>query len=351
MMTRNCGYLWCYEKEMCACDEILKMKSDSFQVDMEPFSHLTNKVDGALSSRFNLPKSWSRKGEEKKMSNPRIEIERDAIFSPKGTTDQPQSGHHQIIITTGPAAAIGTPTKSTLVGKRSSSFKQTSIINPKRVLFFFATFRAGLELHMLFIRELVGWVSPVAILLCFSKAEESEVSIDESMLLLGVYGEASRRDNTRGRHHGLTQQKRQEIKEAFELFDTDGSGTIDAKELNVAMRALGFEMTEEQINQMIADVDKDGSGAIDFDEFVYMMTAKIGERDSKQELTKAFQIIDQDKNGKISVSDIKNIAKELGEHFTDAEINEMVEEADRDRDGEVSVDEFMRMMKRTSYGY
>lgn len=47
---------------------------------------------------------------------------------------------------------------------------------------------------------------------------------------------------------------------------------------------------------MIADVDKDGSGAIDFDEFVYMMTAKIGERDSKQELTKAFQIIDQDKN-------------------------------------------------------
>lgn len=92
-------------------------------------------------------------------------------------------------------------------------------------------------------------------------------------------------------------------------------------------RALGFEMTEEvllfvlfsfffplrfvvyyysfdnlmclvlkQINKMIADVDKDGSGAIDFDEFVHMMTAKIGERDTKEELTKAFQIIDLDKN-------------------------------------------------------
>ncbi|MFS7938509.1 putative EF-hand domain-containing protein [Helianthus anomalus] len=85
---------------------------------------------------------------------------------------------------------------------------------------------------------------------------------------------------------------------------------------------------------MIADVDKDGSGA------------KIGERDSKQELTKAFQIIDQHKN-----SHIKNIAKELGEHFTYAEINEMVEEANRDRAGEVSEDEFMRMIKRTSYGY
>ncbi|KAL7231809.1 hypothetical protein ACSBR2_009943 [Camellia fascicularis] len=166
-----------------------------------------------------------------------------------------------------------------------------------------------------------------------------------------LYRVASRKEKPRGRHHGLTQQKRQEIKEAFELFDTDGSGTIDAKELNVAMRALGFEMTGEQIDQMIADVDKDGSGAIDFDEFVHMMTAKIGERDSKEELTKAFHIIDQDKNGKISASDIQQIAKELGENFSDREIQEMIEEADRDRDGEVTVDDFMRMMRRTSYGY
>lgn len=110
-------------------------------------------------------------------------------------------------------------------------------------------------------------------------------------------------------------------------------------------------MNDEQIHQMIADVDKDGSGAIDFDEFVYMMTAKIGERDSKDELMKAFQVIDQDKNGKISAADIQRIAKDLGERFTDRDIQEMVEEADRDRDGEVNFEEFMRMMKRTSYGY
>ncbi|THG05254.1 hypothetical protein TEA_023808 [Camellia sinensis var. sinensis] len=155
--------------------------------------------------------------------------------------------------------------------------------------------------------------------------------------IVSVYGGASRKEKPRGRHHGLTQQKRQEIKEAFELFDTDGSGTIDAKELNVAMRALGFEMTEEQINQMIADVDKDGSGAIDFDEFVHMMTAKIGERDTKEELMKAFHIIDQDKNGTISATDIQRIAKELGESFTDKEIQEMIEEADRDREDVVFI--------------
>ncbi|XP_016515545.2 putative calcium-binding protein CML13 isoform X1 [Nicotiana tabacum] len=146
-----------------------------------------------------------------------------------------------------------------------------------------------------------------------------------------LYRGASRREKPRGRNQGLTQQKRQEIREAFELFDTDNSGTIDAKELNVAMRALGFEATEEEINRMIAEVDKDGSGAIDFDEFVHMMTAKFGERDTKEELKKAFDVIDQDKNGKISFADIQRIADELGERFTDREIQEMIEAADQDR--------------------
>ncbi|CAI0553594.1 unnamed protein product, partial [Linum tenue] len=67
-----------------------------------------------------------------------------------------------------------------------------------------------------------------------------------SEAMSNLYRGVSRKDKPRSRHHGgLTQQKKQEIKEAFDLFDTDGSGTIDAKELNVAMRALGFEMTEE----------------------------------------------------------------------------------------------------------
>ena len=61
----------------------------------------------------------------------------------------------------------------------------------------------------------------------------------------------------------LTDEQKQEIKEAFDLFDTDGSGSIDSKELKVAMRALGFEPKKEEIQKMISDVDDDGSGTIE----------------------------------------------------------------------------------------
>ncbi|XP_073123112.1 probable calcium-binding protein CML13 isoform X2 [Henckelia pumila] len=160
----------------------------------------------------------------------------------------------------------------------------------------------------------------------------------------------SRKDKLRGSHHGVTPQRIEEIKKAFVNVDTDGSGSIDAKELNVAMRDLGFEMSEEETNKIITEVDKDGSGAIEFDEFFHMMTSLYMERDIKEELMKVFHIIDRDKNGKISFADIQRIGGELNVKFTENEIQGMIDEADRDRDGEVSAEEFMRIMKRTSYG-
>lgn len=146
----------------------------------------------------------------------------------------------------------------------------------------------------------------------------------------------------------LTEEQKQEIKEAFDLFDTDGSGTIDAKELKVAMRALGFEPKKEEIRKMIQDVDKDGSGVIDFPEFLDMMTAKMAERDPREEMLKAFRLFDDDETGKISFKNLKRVAKELGENMTDEEIQEMIDEADRDGDGEISEEEFMRIMKKTN---
>ena len=40
----------------------------------------------------------------------------------------------------------------------------------------------------------------------------------------------------------LAEEQKQEIKEAFELFDTDKDSAIDYHELKVAMRALGFDV-------------------------------------------------------------------------------------------------------------
>ena len=146
----------------------------------------------------------------------------------------------------------------------------------------------------------------------------------------------------------LTEEQKQEIHEAFDLFDTDGSGTIDAKELKVAMRALGFEPSKDEIKRLISEVDKDGSGTVNYNEFLVMMTTKMSERDSREEMIKAFRLFDDDETGKISFRNLKRVAMELGETITDEELQEMIDEADRDGDGEVSQYEFIRVMEKTN---
>ncbi len=102
---------------------------------------------------------------------------------------------------------------------------------------------------------------------------------------------------TRGRYErpGLTEDEIEEIKEAFDLFDTDGSGTIDPKELKAAMQSLGFEAKNQTIFQMISDLDKNSSGSIDFEygqawtihrEFLNMMTARMSDKDTREDINK-----------------------------------------------------------------
>ena len=49
-----------------------------------------------------------------------------------------------------------------------------------------------------------------------------------------------------------------EIKEAFSVFDRDGSGAISAKELGMVMRSLGQNPTEQEVMNWVNQVDVDG---------------------------------------------------------------------------------------------
>ena len=69
----------------------------------------------------------------------------------------------------------------------------------------------------------------------------------------------------------LTEEQVAEFREAFNLFDLDGGGDIDARELGTVMRSLGQNPSDEELAAMIAEVDEDGSGNIEFEEFCTLM--------------------------------------------------------------------------------
>lgn len=148
---------------------------------------------------------------------------------------------------------------------------------------------------------------------------------------------------------GLTEDEIEEIKEAFDLFDTDGSGQIDPKELKAAMSSLGFESKNQTIFQMISDLDKNKSGTIEFDEFLDMMTARMSDKDTREDINKVFRLFDDDNTGTISIRNLRRVARELGETMTDDELQEMVDRADSNGDGAVTLDDFYNIMTKKTF--
>merc|ERR1712147_533390 len=133
-------------------------------------------------------------------------------------------------------------------------------------------------------------------------------------------------DKRAGELKMLTDEQKAELKEAFELFDTDGSGAVDFSELHTAMKALGFEPKKEEINKM---------------------AEKMNQKDGKEEMLKGFKLFDDDSTGKISFKNFKRVAKELGESLSGKELEEIIAEADTDGDGEISESEFLAVMVKT----
>ncbi|CEM09733.1 unnamed protein product [Vitrella brassicaformis CCMP3155] len=147
---------------------------------------------------------------------------------------------------------------------------------------------------------------------------------------------------------GLKQDEIEAIKEAFDLFDTDKSGTIDTKELKVAMASLGYEAKSETIFQMLAQLDKDGSNTLDFAEFLDLMAAD-DDKEKRREVEKIFQLFDPEGTGYLSVKGLAKVVKELGEGLGMAELEEIIAKADSDGDGLLGFDDFYTVMTKQTF--
>ena len=55
-----------------------------------------------------------------------------------------------------------------------------------------------------------------------------------------------------------------EVKEAFELFDKNGDGSLSTAELRYMMASHGRRMTDAEIDEMIEVADADGNKQIDY---------------------------------------------------------------------------------------
>ena len=71
------------------------------------------------------------------------------------------------------------------------------------------------------------------------------------------------------------EQMKEELKEAFRIYDKEGQGFITTDVLKEILREIDATLTEDDLDNIIEEVDDDASGTLDFDEFQAMMMGQV----------------------------------------------------------------------------
>jgi len=132
------------------------------------------------------------------------------------------------------------------------------------------------------------------------------------------------------------------LREAFNIFDKDSDGKINADEIGSVMRNMGINPTDNDLHIMIERYDDDGNGTIEFPEFINMMSTKFEGNDDN--IKKVFEQLDTDKDGLIGKQELIEFMQKLGEQVTSEQADLMIKEADSDNDGKINFSEFHAIM-------
>ena len=139
------------------------------------------------------------------------------------------------------------------------------------------------------------------------------------------------------------------LRELFRQFDRDSNGQLTVEEVRGMLQMLNISADEAHLIAFIEKIDINKSGTIDFEEFLDMMTARMSDRDTREDIDKVFRLFDDDGTGTITIRNLRRVARELGETMTDEELQEMIDRADSNGDSAVTPDDFYNIMTKKTF--
>ena len=151
---------------------------------------------------------------------------------------------------------------------------------------------------------------------------------------------------------GLSNEEIEEIRQAFELFDSNGEGKLDPKELISSMKALNYDKENPTMYNLLADLETFNSKKnerITFDEYVTAINAKLRDSESKEGVRRIFDMfIDDPNSDTININSLRKVALELGENMSNDDLKDMLERTSSSGK-EITFDEFYEIMTKKSF--
>ena len=138
-----------------------------------------------------------------------------------------------------------------------------------------------------------------------------------------------------------------DIKEAFELFDSNGDGRINAREIRMAMQNIGFDEKNPGVYEVMTELDNPRNknlGGATFNDFCQTVNNRIPDKETTEDLRRVFNLFLDDPNATTtSLASIKKVADELGENIEELELGAMLNKASKAGD-KLTFEDFVAIM-------
>lgn len=144
----------------------------------------------------------------------------------------------------------------------------------------------------------------------------------------------------------------EEMRKGFELFDLQGKGKIQPKQLKETMEQMNLKDKHPVIYDLLCTLDTpeiEEKGGITFDEYVSKVNERMSDRKTKEGIRRLFDFFNVDPFSRsIPFATFVKVAKELHEETTEEELKELLQKTGCAGD-EITFDEFYEIMTKESY--
>ena len=147
----------------------------------------------------------------------------------------------------------------------------------------------------------------------------------------------------------FTKKEVGEIREAFDLFDKQGKGIVNIKQMIKYLEDLKVDESYPTVFKLMLRLDEEFPRGASFKEFMEHAQFFFGDIETGPGLTRLFELIDYGKNDYVSIQDFERVAREIGENISRDEIIEIVEDFYECPDHKVDVDSFYQMMSKRTF--
>jgi len=153
----------------------------------------------------------------------------------------------------------------------------------------------------------------------------------------------------RSHRSGIIHPHADDVARMFDLYDTDGNGTIDRSEMSSLLSSLGFHLNDAQLERMYRLVDTDGDGTVSRAEFMAWHLVETAAEDSRSVTPKSlakelFDLFEPDERG-ITVEQFKEGLDRFNAGLTIDEVASIVRDLDRNNDGLIDIHGFEALLE------